>query len=82
MIGALSLFPAGSLACLTAEYLYNLVILQPTRCRRLLLESLALIVSCYGLDTVPAQTEIWRCGVSSRYSYTSSTTTLDLPTTV
>ena len=29
--GVLSLFPAGSLACLTAGHLYILVILQPTR---------------------------------------------------
>ncbi|KAN0107635.1 hypothetical protein V8E52_009954 [Russula decolorans] len=33
------------------------------------------VVSYYDLNTIPAQNEIWRCGVSSRYSCSSSTTT-------
>ena len=43
-----------------------------------LLEALALVVSSDDLDIIPVYNEIWRCGVSSRYFYSSPTTTLEL----
>jgi hypothetical protein len=83
MNGALSLFPAGSLACLTSRHLYTIVNLQPTRFRcSPLIKALTLVVSYYGLDTIPIQNGIRRCGVPSRFPYSGSTTTLALPSTV